>query len=237
MTPEREHVQFDVLNDYVEGRLDPPRRDAVLAHLNSCDHCLREHDRLVDLLDFVAAVPDSVSPPAGLWEDVRSAIDRRKDLVLPVAESAVQGRRSRGGWWTKPARLVAAAVVLVVASSGITTAVLRQSTGDSGTSEKSQDGPSVGAPMLPASFRQTEGEYLATIAELRTVLQAQRGALRPETIAAVERSLSIIDAAIDEARTALLNDPGNRTLLELLTASYERKLDLLRRAADLGART
>lgn len=91
--------------------------------------------------------------------------------------------------------------------------------------------------MLPASFRQTEGEYLATIAELRTVLQAQRGALRPETIAAVERSLSIIDAAIDEARTALLNDPGNRTLLELLTASYERKLDLLRRAADLGART
>ena len=93
------------------------------------------------------------------------------------------------------------------------------------------------ARVLPAGFRRAESEYLRTIAELRATLQSQRGVLRPETIAAVEHNLSVVDSAIEEARTALLSDPSNATLLDLLTASYERKVDLLRRAADLGART
>ncbi|HEX6051871.1 MAG TPA: hypothetical protein VFZ21_21530 [Gemmatimonadaceae bacterium] len=91
--------------------------------------------------------------------------------------------------------------------------------------------------MLPAAFRRAESEYLRTIAELRATLQSQRDVLRPETVATVEHSLSVVDSAIEEARTALLLDPGNVTLVDLLTASYERKVELLRRAADLGART
>ena len=88
--------------------------------------------------------------------------------------------------------------------------------------------------MLPVSFRRAETEYLRTIAELRSTLHANRNVLRPETIAAVEHSLSVVDSAIEEARAALLNDPRNDTLVDLLTASYERKVDLLRRARDLG---
>jgi hypothetical protein len=98
-------------------------------------------------------------------------------------------------------------------------------------------GASSAARVLPASFRRAEGEYLRTIDELRSTLQVQRAVLKPETVATVEHSLSVVDLAIEEARQALLNDPSNQTLLDLLTASYERKLDLLRRAADLGART
>lgn len=93
------------------------------------------------------------------------------------------------------------------------------------------------ARVLPVSFRRSESAYLRTIAELRATLRSQRDVLRPETIAVVEHSLSVVDTAIDEARAALLSDPSNATLVDLLTASYERKVDLLRRAADLGART
>ena len=105
----------------------------------------------------------------------------------------------------------------------------------------SDEQPATGSGMtptvLPASFRDAELGYLRSIGELRAVLQKQKSVLRPETVATVENSLLVIDAAIDEARKALMADPGNETLVDLLKASYERKLDLLRRAADLGART
>jgi len=91
--------------------------------------------------------------------------------------------------------------------------------------------------MLPASFRITEDEYARTIGELRVAFDVQRGQLSPETVRTVERSLNVIDAAIKEARDALLADPGNRTLLDLLSASYQRKLDLLRRTSELSSRT
>ena len=90
--------------------------------------------------------------------------------------------------------------------------------------------------MLPASFRATEGEYARTIEELRLALAAQRNRLNPETIRTVDHSLAVIDSAIAEARAALLSDPGNRTLVDLLSASYQRKLDLLRRTSELTSR-
>ena len=91
--------------------------------------------------------------------------------------------------------------------------------------------------MLPASFRLAEGQYTQTIDELRLAVDAQRAHLNPETVRTVDRSLAVVDSAIAEARAALLADPGNRTLVDLLSASYQRKLDLLRRTSELSSRT
>jgi hypothetical protein len=53
----------------------------------------------------------------------------------------------------------------------------------------------------------------------------------------LERTLRVIDEAIAEARAALAADPSNRTLLDVLSANYEQKVELLRRASELPART
>ncbi len=86
---------------------------------------------------------------------------------------------------------------------------------------------------LPAAFAQTERTYLASVAEVEALLAAQRATLAPETVAIVDRALATIDSAIAEARTALLADPANRALADLLETSYRQKLDLLRRTAGL----
>ena len=91
--------------------------------------------------------------------------------------------------------------------------------------------------MLPASFAAAEGKYVVTIEELRTAFEAQRSTLSPETVRTVDHSLAVIDSAITEARNALVADPGNRTLVDLLSATYQRKLDLLRRTSELSSRT
>jgi len=138
------------------------------------------------------------------------------------------------------AALAVAALLLIVLSSGITALVLR----NGATSLAVRDGrPPAEAPpvrpgaVLPAGFRHTENEFNRTIEELQLAVDTQRGQLSPETIRTVDRSLAVVDSAIAEARAALLADPNNQMLVDLLSASYQRKLDLLRRTSELGSRT
>lgn len=90
-----------------------------------------------------------------------------------------------------------------------------------------------GTTLLPAAFVETERTYLASVAEVQALLDAQRDVLAPATLETVDRALATIDAAIAEARAALLSDPANSELVALLETSYRQKLDLLRRTAGL----
>src|SRR5688500_835673 len=132
MTQSAKHVDFEELNDYVDGRLDAGARLRVAEHLSSCRKCGYSADRLTAVLDLAASVPDEVLPPDGLWHDVRAAIDQRKELVLPVSaepaglpQKVIAQPESRRPWWARPTVLAAAALFLMVASSAVTTVVLR----------------------------------------------------------------------------------------------------------------
>jgi CHASE3 domain sensor protein len=91
--------------------------------------------------------------------------------------------------------------------------------------------------MLRASFLQTEKEYNRAIGELQSAVDAQRDRLSPQTVKTVYHSLAVVDSAIAEARAALVSDPNNQMLIDLLDSSYQRKLDLLRRTSELGSQT
>ena len=78
-----------------------------------------------------------------------------------------------------------------------------------------------------------EKNYVSTVAELRETLETQRASLSPATIRVLEHSLAAIDTAIAEAREALANDPANQTLVGILSANYQRKVELLQRATQL----
>jgi hypothetical protein len=95
----------------------------------------------------------------------------------------------------------------------------------------------VRAVATPAVLRAVDESYAGVLEELATTLATQRRALAPETVATLERTLRIIDEAIAEARSALAADPGNGALLDVLSANYEQKVQLLRRASELPART
>ena len=243
MTDTRQHIEFDVLNDYVDDRLGIQERRVVEEHLATCMQCSDELADLRLLLDDVANLPESVLPTDELWADIRGSIDKSKEIVLPVSRAGIAAAHVRPRhvrFRDTRAFLAAAAVLLVVLSSGITTVVLRSSDLGADRQARGLDGAhvrEVGAPsVLPASFAVAEGKYVSTIDELRTAFEAQRDRLSPTTVKTVDHSLAVIDSAIQEARTALLADPGNRTLVDLLSASYQRKLDLLRRTSELTTR-
>lgn len=244
MTTRSDHLDFEELNDLVDGRLTLEQSAVVEAHVQACAACRSEHDRLRQLLALTDSLPRSVLPEEDVWPDIRRALDDSKEIVLPVAGGNIRtdspAREDRKRQWRGRLGLAAAAVVLIALSSGITTLVLQsrgapEQTANAGA-VRAAEGDSVNPVLLPIGFQEAEAEYVKTIDQLEFALDAQRDRLSPETVRTVERSLAVVDSAIAEGRAALLADPNNRTIVDLLSASYQRKLDLLKRASELGSR-
>jgi anti-sigma factor RsiW len=217
MTNFETHPTLDQLSDLLEGQLSSGERQPIDEHLESCSECAERMSRLEMLLHDARALPGAVEPPPALWRDVRARLQ-------PVA------RRSPHRWY-----LAAAAVVLVALSSGITALLVRRTPVAVVRREATPVAPA--ALGLPASARAIDADYAAPIRELNETLAQHRAQLDPATVAKVETSLAVIDSAIAEARHALAADPASLTLVDILSANYQRKLELLRRANELPPST
>jgi hypothetical protein len=77
--------------------------------------------------------------------------------------------------------------------------------------------------------------YEPTLADLRRTLDQQRTTLSPATLQVIEKAVATCDTAIAEARAALASDPANQSLLQILSAQFEHKVELLQRATQLSS--
>jgi anti-sigma factor RsiW len=84
-----------------------------------------------------------------------------------------------------------------------------------------------------AAFRPAEREYQKAAGDLERLLRAQSSRMSPATRATLQRNLRIIDQAIAESKAALLKDPNNRELAQMLSAVYDSKIETLQRAVTL----
>ena len=243
MKTTQEHLEFETLNDLVDGRLDARASDRANSHLAVCQTCASEHRSLTALMAATKALPVSVLPEQDIWPELKEALNSGKTLVLPNAAAGKGGAPALGGRSNSRrfgALLAAAAVVLVVLSSWLTTLVLRRDVAAPVALGRDSVGPETrrgrATNLLPANFQQAEREYNRTIDELQIAVNTQRSQLNPETVRTIDRSLAVVDSAIAEARSALLADPNNALLVDLLSGTYQRKLDLLRRTSELGSK-
>ncbi|MFL5560538.1 MAG: zf-HC2 domain-containing protein [Gemmatimonadaceae bacterium] len=100
----------------------------------------------------------------------------------------------------------------------------------------------VGRQMVQAVRNDVRRESAAAvydqeITRLHAVIERRRGELDPKTVAAIERSLAVIDTAIAQARSALAADPASRFLHGRLNDVLDKKVELLRTTAMLPARS
>ncbi len=176
------------------------------------------------LLDQAAGLPRSVEPARDLWPEIAARIRRRK--VVPI--------ESRRRTWSRWAAWAAAAAVLVAVSSTVTAILLSRHVASTAARAVREMPPP--DPAL-VGLQPWELEYLRAMGALRATLEDVRTSLPQEASARLEANLRIVDEAIREARAAWERDPDSRTLSEMLSASYRRKLELLRQAARLSAET
>ena len=90
----------------------------------------------------------------------------------------------------------------------------------------------VGAPNVGG-----EPVYDREIVKLRAIVRERRSQLDPATVAVLEQSIAVIDSAIAQSRAALAREPASGFLVTRLNHSLEKKVELLRTAALLPART
>ena len=186
-----------------------------------------DEEMLRDLQKRTAQLPREIAPPEGAWSRIAAQIEVE-------SRSARTGVRNDRAFWQKPAFLAAAALFLVAATSITTASVI----GRRPSAEKSPiaavNVPSSSSPATLAEFTARENDYIATVNALSTTIESAHVELAPETIEKLKESVRIIDAAILEARRALAQDPSNKALMEILSTSYNQKVDLLRRTAEMG---
>ena len=214
-----QHLDDQTLSDFADNALDASARSAADAHITQCDVCVARLERLRALVARASSLPGAIEPPAGEWSQVRARIGDSKTRALTVTP-----------WWTRRGALLAAGLALVMVSSGVTALLVG---GNGGVS----DSPSIAATAsqtLVPRLAALEHDYRTVTSDLERELAERKHTLTPETIAAVERSLRTIDAAIAEAREALERDPSSETLARLFVAGHDQKVELLRHAMRLA---
>jgi anti-sigma-K factor RskA len=217
-----------LLDDYATGDLPDEARPAVEEHIAACALCAAEVESLKQILARAAELPKSIAPLAEAWPQIRSVIAR--DTSAARADASV----SRFGIWKRPYVLAAAAILVAVLSSAGTAVYMNAHY--SGALTRAAVGSNLSPDATPATlaaFTIDENNYLRTASMLQALLDRQEGSLAPETVAQLKASLGAIDEAILEARNALARDPANKLLVEMLSASYRQKVDLLRRTTEL----
>ena len=195
---------FELVERYHSGNLPRLESEAVEQHLLSCDACRADFRFQRALKTGVAALPREIPPRDAVWQGIQQRITAERQAAdWPL-------------WWQRRGGLAAAAVLLVAVTSALTALLVRQP----------------GNVPESGSFSVTQAAYERAAEELAETLEYRRKDLSPTALAVIEQNLRIIDEAIRETQAALAADPRNERVAELLWASWEKKIDLLERAAQ-----
>lgn len=237
-----QHLSEEDRHAVADGTLDRDRARDVAAHLDRCESCATDVARLEALMRHLRQAPatTATSPVTldAMWPEIRSRIERSKVVAFAPAASAdfadsagivaddrAATIRRRSLWMS--ASLAAAAVIFIMferSPRGV-----RPS--DTGTPNIA---PNSGAPAPMSVVAESSRAYEQEANTLLNDLELQRSLLRPQTAAAFDHDLRIIDQAIAELKVAIAHDPNNRALRQLLASSYRQKIELLKRAGLSG---
>lgn len=174
-------------------------------------------------------------PARDLWSGIQSRI---RSTETPESTTQVTSGGSGRISFTLP-QLAMAATLLIAVASGLTWIAARPPAATGAPSAEPviqaygvpDDEP--GGQIVQANF--ADAQFNAAVSDLEQILRDERDRLDPRTVLIIERNLKAIDAAINEARTALDDDPANPYLNSHLADARRRKLDLLRHATSLAS--
>ncbi len=214
----------DVINEYVDGALDPSQRAAVEAHLSTCAECRALADDLRQIVKGASTLP-ALTPDPLLWARVAEHV-RKASQPIP--------RRL----WRAAIPLAAAAVLilLVVArqqlwqtpSERTIVPAKAQSTTPAGSESNAKLVQSV-----ESELRLAEEHYEKAIAGLEAITSAGQKTLDPKLAATLQKNLAVIDQAIGESRAALRAQPDSRPAQESLFEAFRSKVALLQNTVSL----
>jgi hypothetical protein len=232
----------DRLSEYLDGELGPEERAAAERHLAGCPACAGVLEELGAVVAEARTLPDA-APARDLWPGIQARLAPRAedgaDMVAGAgARAGGPGETGRGrviplAWRRRLVvsvpQLLAAGIAVAVLSAGAVWMVLGGSAGPAGPAGARL----AGATVAPTPSDVMLAAYEPAMVTLESEYERRRDELDPETILVVEKNLAIIDAAIEEARRALAEDPASGYLQGHLADAVRQRMNLLRQAASI----
>jgi hypothetical protein len=231
------HPNEEVLNELVDGTLEPAETADIERHLAGCALCQTVVDELRELRRAI----DSLAlrePPARVWPRIERALEAARDAEAApddvmrslrprdrdAGTSSAGGKRSRFLW----IGLAAAAVIVLAAALTLRLVVSRSRPADARSDGATQVAGNVDtAQAVEAELRQASEHYEKAITGLEQIANAGQGALDPVTAETLRKNLAVIDQAINESRTALHAQPNSEPAQQSLIDSFKTKIALL----------
>jgi hypothetical protein len=158
-------------------------------------------------------MPRAIEPSRDLWPGIASRIEAERQRSARVPP-----------WW----RQAVAAVVLVAGSSLLTAAWLER--GRVAPATTATTAPAPAAQVVPATYGPAGGldpDYLKARRQLGLLLQARMATMPASARAKLELNLAEMHRAAEQINAALLQQPGDPLLEELLIKTYQDELMML----------
>lgn len=213
------------LSEYADGALPPGDRAAVTAHLAACSAC---GGMLADVqkLRAAAAALGPVAPPDHVWLQVAGLARLERPSLPDRAPRARVVRRAAISQWIG----LAAALVVVTIGAHYFLRTVPENDPSLAVSNPAET-PSV--QRIADSLAQAMKHYDDAITELEALARANGGALDAQMADALRQNIQTVDAAIDESRAALVQNPGSDTARMSLFEALRRKVVVLQATVNL----
>jgi hypothetical protein len=231
-----------LLDELVDGTLDPARASGVRGHARGCAACAA---RLAETEALVAGMQrlEPMDPPASLWAGIRSELDRAE---------AADAARPRWWWWWQGARKQVAWTGAAFAGAALCVSVWVGQKREAGvpttTAAVEASAPvapavaaAAAAPMAVdeavAEIQAADAEYQKAMAQLEQAVAAEKPRWRGEVAHAFDENLAVIDAAVEKQRAATRLRPDDLGALDALHAAYRKRIDFLQESVVRGGVT
>ena len=239
----------DLLSDLLDGTLDNEESALFNAHLEECLSCAGVREELESIIGFARLQSEElVAPPneRALWLRISNTIEAEREFeeraVAASAADAPSPRRESfwanifGKRWELSFPQLAAAVMAIVVAVALVTAVgvrgLRLSEPLAGGGANSLTATNAGESQNPSyedyvNRQRAEAEYLRQRVLQRSVRW------NPQHRAAFERSMNVVEQAVNESLQELRTNPHDQVSEEMLNAALRQRIELLEEFSEL----
>ena len=219
------------LSELLDRTLSSAEQAAARAHVDQCAACRGIYADL-ERLRAAARELGPVAPPAHVWLEVAGRVRLENDAAAPPPAATADTRRARLQWLGIAAALVLATMTAYV-MRGPGQPPPATTPAPSATSAAGNPREVRSVEAVAEEMRLALQHYENAISGLEAIAKESNGVMDPAVAATVQRNLIVINQAISESRTALVDDPTSGPARESLVDALRRKMDVLTASVSL----